>query len=142
MVSGHLHAPATLSSAIEYSNILNTKPGGPQSSYGRYGETNSLPLPGNEPLFIGGPARSLFTLPTELCRLLSLPVSGRQFEDKGLTLCKALYCIPFPQYTSEPDAMMHRVFLWNCRLRSGFEAATIPIQVSSVRARSEPDGTR
>jgi hypothetical protein len=42
-----------------------------KAALGRSGEGNAVPLPGNEPRFLGGPARSLVTIPTELSRLPS-----------------------------------------------------------------------
>ena len=115
---------------------MNGKRGGTQSSSGHFGEVNSLLLPGNELLFMGGPAHSLFTLPTDLCRLPSLPASSRQIEAKKLALCKALYCVPFPHYTSKLDAMMHRAF--SGTVGCGQDSKRPPSQYESTALRLEP----
>jgi hypothetical protein len=65
-VSGQLDAPAALPLGKEPRYRLSGRLIGP----GRFGEEKNLPAPPViKPRFLGRPARSLVTLPTELSRL-------------------------------------------------------------------------
>jgi hypothetical protein len=69
LVSGQVHATASLPPGIEPQRPWDGRLGGFHSRSGRYGEVkNPLPLPGTEPRFFYHPARSLVAIPNEISR--------------------------------------------------------------------------